>query len=69
MNLLYGLLALCGSSGLGALLGTVLSIAAIVPLERRKVWGDVGLVLNGTILLGYCGVIGLLVLALLSGQP
>jgi uncharacterized membrane protein (Fun14 family) len=54
-------------AGLTTLVGLGLGIASVVQKNAKKVFGIIGLVLNGLFLLGYCGII-LINLGGLSGS-
>ncbi len=54
----FGIAALCFGSAFFMLLGLGSGLVALLQREGSKVWGIVGLVLNGLIVLAFCGVVG-----------
>jgi hypothetical protein len=62
-NLGFGILGLMCASGVSTLVGLALGALALVIHELNKVWGIIGLILNGLIVFGFCVFVGLGVLA------
>jgi hypothetical protein len=63
----FGIIGLCLGSGFFAIVGIILGIVAVLRKDTAKVWGILGLILNGLIVLSYCGLYALGALANSSG--